>query len=172
MAAIATAANLCRIAHMKQLTWAHATTVTALLLMTSSCSPSSDQTASTQPAPAAASTALDAKIRRFAPVDISAPIASLPAGEAAAVRELVAAARLVDGLFLEQVWAGNPGLLTALARDRSPEGQAELHYFLINKGPWSRVDHNEIFVRPHFAVPAKPEQANYYPADATKAEVE
>ena len=145
------------------------TILTALILMTATCS--NDQTPAAPPT-TSATAALDAKIRRFAPVDVTAPVASLPPGEAAALRELIAAARLVDGLFLEQAWAGNAGLLAALARDRSPEGQAELHYFLINKGPWSRVDHNEVFVRPHFKVPAKPEQANYYPADATRKEVE
>ena len=51
----------------------------------------------------------------------------------------MAAARIMDGLFLEQVWAGNPALLVQLAADRTPEGQAELHYFLINKGPWART---------------------------------
>jgi hypothetical protein len=104
-------------------------------------------------------------------VDIAAPVESLPAGEAAAVAELVLAARLMDGLFLEQVWSGNAGVLAALSADRSPEGQAELHYFQINKGPWSRLDHHEVFVRPQFGVPPKPPQANFYPADATKDEV-
>ena len=33
-----------------------------------------------------------------------------------------------------------------LLRDQSPIGRARLHYFLINKGPWSRLDHNEPFV--------------------------
>jgi hypothetical protein len=141
--------------------------------MTATCSDdrSNDKTASA-PAATSATAALDAKIRRFAPVDVTAPVSSLPPGEAAALHELVAAARLIDGLFLEQVWSGNAGLLAALEKDRSPEGQAELHYFRINKGPWSRVDHDEIFVRPQFNVPAKPGQANYYPADATKEEVE
>ncbi len=135
-------------------------------LMTASCSPPPD------PTPQAGTSALEAKIRRFAPVDISAPVANLPPGEAAALGELIAAARAIDGLFLEQAWDGNAGVLALLSADRTPEGQAELHYFLVNKGPWSRLDHNEIFVRPHLAVPPKPPQANYYPADATKAEVE
>ena len=47
--------------------------------------------------------------------------------------------------------------------------EARLHYFLINKGPWSRLDHNQPFVP---GVPAKPEAANFYPAGATKDEVE
>ena len=31
-----------------------------------------------------------------------------------------------------------------LVRDQSPLGRERLHYFLINKGPWSRLDHNQL----------------------------
>ena len=48
-------------------------------------------------------------------------------------------------------------------------GRARLHYFLINKGPWSRLDHNQMFVP---GAPPKPAGANFYPADASKAEIE
>ncbi|HEY7442149.1 MAG TPA: hypothetical protein VH701_07010, partial [Vicinamibacterales bacterium] len=44
-----------------------------------------------------------------------------------------------------------------------------LHYFLINQGPWSRLDHDAPFIP---GVPAKPPSANFYPADATKADIE
>ena len=108
-------------------------------------------------------------IARFAPVEIGADITALPAGEAAALAKMVEAARLMDGLFLQQVWAGNPSLLVQLAADRTPLGQARLHYFLINKGPWSRLDHDTPFVP---GVPAKPPTANFYPGDATKEEIE
>ncbi|MDQ3171353.1 MAG: hypothetical protein M3Q55_14555, partial [Acidobacteriota bacterium] len=108
-------------------------------------------------------------ISRFAPVDIGADIAALPPREAAALAKMVEAARLMDGLFLQQVWAGNPALLVQLAADRTPLGQARLHYFLINKGPWSRLDHDAAFVP---GVPEKPAMANFYPEDATKEEVE
>src|SRR5690606_19718952 len=67
-----------------------------------------------------------------------------------------------------QVWAGNETLLLELLEDRSPLGEARLRYFLINKGPWSRLDHNRPFIP---GVPEKPEQANFYPPDATKAEI-
>src|SRR5262249_44912530 len=49
------------------------------------------------------------------------------------------------------------------------EARARLHYFLINKGPWSRLDHNSVFVP---GAPPKPEGANFYPAGATKDEVQ
>jgi peptidase M49-like protein len=114
---------------------------------------------------------LDAKIRRFARVDISANVQQLPDNERQALAHMIRAAELMDGLFLEQVWAGNPSMLVRLAADRSPGGQATLHYFLINKGPWSRIDHNEPFWDNWSDVPPKPPQANYYPADATKDEV-
>jgi len=114
--------------------------------------------------------AIDAKARRFAPVDIVVPV-DLPGNDPRALTYLIQAARLMDGLFLEQVWSGNTSLLAELAADQTPEGRAELHYFLLNKGPWSRLDHNEPFLRPGHAVPAKPPQANYYPADATREEV-
>jgi hypothetical protein len=124
------------------------------------------------PPTTAATSPLDLKIAQFAPVDIGANVAALPANEQQAVSHMVKAARIMDGLFLQQVWAGNPSLLVQLGADRTPQGQAELHYFLINKGPWARTDHNAVFVRPDLGVPAKPEQANFYPDDATKDEVD
>ena len=110
---------------------------------------------------------------RFAPVEITADISPLPAGERRALQKLVDAARLMDSLFLEQVWSGNDALLQQLARDAvrntAPDASARLHYFLINKGPWSRLDHNRAFVA---GVPPKPESANFYPAGATKEDVQ
>jgi len=76
---------------------------------------------------------------------------------------------VMDALFLEQVWSGNETTFHALAKDESPLGRSRLHAFLVNKGPWTRLDHNEPFVP---GVPEKPASANFYPAGATKAEVE
>ena len=126
------------------------------------------------PAPAAADP-LATKIAQYAPVDIAVDTSGLPPNERQALGRMVDAARLMDGLFLEQVWAGNATLLTTLAADRSPGGQTRLHYFLINKGPWDRLDHNAPFVAGAAAglLPSvKPPQANFYPADATKDDVE
>lgn len=113
---------------------------------------------------------LDAKIRRFAPVDITADTSALPESERQTLAKLVEAAQVIDGLYLQQVWAGNPGLLVQLAADRSPKGQAALHYFLINKGPWSALDEDAVFLEGR-GIPARPPQGNFYPADATKEEV-
>jgi hypothetical protein len=106
---------------------------------------------------------------RFAPVDLTADITGLPDNERQALRKLVEASKVIDALFLTQVWAGNPAMLLELTQDSSPLGAARLRYFLLNKGPWSRIDEDEPFIP---GVEAKPEQANFYPAGATKAEVE
>ena len=104
----------------------------------------------------------------FAPVDVGADISALPRSERAALARIIDAARIMDALFLEQVWPGNPSLLLALQNERSPAGRAQLAFFLVNKGPWSRVEENRAFVP---GVPPKPEGAAYYPPDATRDEV-
>src|SRR5215216_6082389 len=43
---------------------------------------------------------------RFAPADIGADISALPEGERRALAKLVEAAKLMDSLFLRQVWSG------------------------------------------------------------------
>ena len=107
---------------------------------------------------------------RFAPTEIGTDVSTLPANERQALAKLVAASRLMDAIFLRQVWAGNDALLTSLVEDASPDGQSRLRYFVINKGPWSRLDHNRPFLA---GVPAeKPGEANFYPAGATKQQVE
>ena len=129
------------------------------------------------PAPQQAQTAnldpmlekLQTMTARFAPVDVTADLSALPGNERQALAKLVEAGRVFDALFLRQVWEGNEPMLTELAADQTPLGRARLHYFLLNKGPWSRLDDHEPFVD---GAPAKPPQANFYPAGATKAEVE
>jgi hypothetical protein len=113
--------------------------------------------------------ALQAMNARFAPVDIGADLISLPPNEKAALAKLVQAGRIMDALFLRQVWGGNDALLFDLMADTTPLGKARLQAFLLNKGPWSRLDHNDPFLP---GVPAKPEGAHFYPAGATKADVE
>jgi len=130
----------------------------------------------TPPAPAPAKevtvpeqATLEAAAAQFAPTDIGADLSKLPGNEQQALAKLVQAGWVMDGLFLRQVWAGNEALLLNLLSDQTPLGRARLHCFLINKGPWDRLDHNKPFLA---RVPAKPEGANFYPAGATRADIE
>jgi hypothetical protein len=112
---------------------------------------------------------LERMAARFAPTDIGADLSILSSPDRQVLAKLVEASKIIDALFLRQAWGGNEAMLLDLARDESPAGRARLHYFFINKGPWSRLDHDRPFVP---GAPAKPAGANYYPEDASKQELE
>jgi hypothetical protein len=107
---------------------------------------------------------------QFTPTQIGADLSALSTTDRQVLAKLVEASKIMDALFLRQVWAGNEAMLLDLVRDETPGGRARLHYFLINKGPWDRLDHNKPFVPGAPAV--KPEAANFYPSDASKADVD
>jgi hypothetical protein len=106
---------------------------------------------------------------RFAPAVIAAGVEALPENERRALAKIIEAARHMDAIFLRQSWAGSPSMLVELAGDDTPLGRARLRYFLLNKGPWSSLDQNEPFLP---GVGPKPPSANFYPAGATREEVE
>jgi hypothetical protein len=114
-----------------------------------------------------ANNSLAAKIRRFAPTIMTANTSRLSANDRKALMKIIAAAKLYDRLYLRQIWSGNEALWKKLQADKSPLGRLRLHYFMINKGPWSQLDAHEPFIA---GVPARPPQANFYPDDMTKDE--
>lgn len=142
----------------------------ALASMLIGCAPRETEVAKKEEAKMPGGLSLEAKIRRFAPTEISADVSQLSPNDRQALDKIIEAARLLDPLFRRQVWSGNDALLRKLEADTTPEGKAKLHYFRLNVGPWSRLDKNEPFIEgvPH----EKPPQANYYPDDMTKAEFE
>ena len=110
---------------------------------------------------------LEKQNARFAPTKLEVDLSALPAPEKAALARIIDASRLIDAIYLRQTWAGAPSLLLDLQHDTSPLGRARLHAFLLNRGPWSRLDH-DVAVLP--GVPSlKPESGNFYPAGATKS---
>jgi len=108
------------------------------------------------------------KIARFAPTVLTANTTRLSSNDRLALKKIIEASKLLDPLFLRQVWSGNEALEKKLQADKTVVGRQRLHYFYINDGPWSRLDNNEPFIE---GVPReKPPQANYYPDDMTKDE--
>jgi hypothetical protein len=106
---------------------------------------------------------------RFAPTELKVDLTKLSPNDRKVLAKLVEASQIVNGIFLRQRWSGNTAMLLELAGDESPEGRARLHYFLLNKGPWSSLDQDAPFVA---GAPAKPENANFYPSDSNKGEIE
>ena len=114
--------------------------------------------------------ALKTMIARFAPTEIRADTAALSPADRKALVKLVQASRILDDVFLSQMWDGNHGLRASLRRDGSPLGRARLHYFTINKSPWSALDGFTAFIP---GAPArKLPGANFYPKDMTREEFE
>ena len=105
---------------------------------------------------------------QYAPVDLTVDVARFPESERKALARMVQAGRLMDGIFLRQSWAASPSLLLQLAGDETALGRARLRFFLVNRGPWDRLEHNRPFLP---GVPAKPGAANFYPAGVTREEL-
>ncbi len=113
---------------------------------------------------------LNRMIARFAPAELKVDTSGLAAGDKQALQKLIEAARVIDGLFLTQRWSGNAALRAHLQQDTSALGKARLHYFDLNKGPWSELDGQVAFLP---GVPAKKlPGANFYPEDMSKDEFE
>ena len=107
---------------------------------------------------------------RFAPTLIKVDTSGLSAGDQKALEKLVEAAQVVNHIFMQQFWSGDLATYAKLQQDKTPLGQARLHYFWINKGPWSEIDEYAAFLPD---VPArKLLGANFYPEDMTKEEFE
>ena len=122
-----------------------------------------------QEAPVSDTVKLQRMAARFAPTEIGADLSTISPQDRRVLAKLVGASKIIDALFLRQVWAANDAMLLDLVKDETIAGRARLHYFLLNKGPWSRLDHNQPFVP---GAPAKLEGANFYPAGASKADLE
>ena len=107
---------------------------------------------------------------RFAPVQLNTDTSALSARNKQALEKLMDAARVLNLVFMDQLWGGNRALYEKLQKDGSPLGKERLHYFWLNKGPWSDLDGHTAFLRD---VPErKPLGANFYPGDMSREEFE
>ena len=111
-------------------------------------------------------TQLEKMASRFAPTPLRVDTSKLSAGDRQALAKMIDAARILNDIFMQQMWDGNLALYSRLQKDTTPLGKARLHYFWINKAPWSEIDEYKAFLP---GVPArKPLGANFYPESMTK----
>jgi hypothetical protein len=113
---------------------------------------------------------LERMTKRFAPVTLHPDESRLSEGDRKALAKLKETAGVIDDIFLDQLWSGNQSLYARLKRDHSALGRARLHYFWINKSPWSDLDGHKAFL--DGAPPVKLPGANFYPEDMTRGEFE
>jgi len=109
---------------------------------------------------------LEKMASRFAPTPLRVDTSRLSSGDRQALAKLIEAARILNDVFMQQMWDGNLALYYRLQKDTTPLGKARLHYFWINKGPWSDLDDYKSFLPG--VPPRKPLGANFYPESMTK----
>jgi hypothetical protein len=107
---------------------------------------------------------------RFASTPMRVDTSKLSSGDQQALVKLIEAARLLDDLFMRQMWSGNFALYSRLQKDMTPLGKARLHYFWLNKGPWSDIDDYKAFLPG--VPPRKLPGANFYPEKMSKEDFE
>jgi hypothetical protein len=133
------------------------------------CAPATVQTSADATAPSTATPtavgaqdSIDIKLARYTPVRLTTDL-PLSQADRRMIPLLIDAAKEMDALFKLQAY-GNLDSLLASIRDPRVRRYAEINY-----GPWDRLAGNAPFIP---GVGAKPEGANLYPADLTRAELE
>ncbi len=109
---------------------------------------------------------LEEKIARFVPVKITYDESLLDARQQKVVEKLYEASKIIDDIFLDQVYSKNREIKARLEASRDPVDKLRLELFNIMFGPFDRLDHNKPFIGKQ----PKPLGANFYPEDMTKEE--
>lgn len=121
-------------------------------------------------------TMLKEKITKFVPVEIQYDESLLTDREKVVLEKLYRASKIIDELFLEQVYIENDQIKSDLISkisnksilSKQPELKLQLELFNIMFGPFDRLEDNKPFIGKN----TKPLGANFYPVDMSKEEFE
>lgn len=105
------------------------------------------------------------ELSRFVPATISQDTTDLEDWEKAVLDKLFDASKIMNNIFLTQVYSKNPEIKKKLIEEGDTD---KLKLFNQNYGPFNRLQHNESFIEGY----KKPLGANFYPEDITKEEFE
>jgi hypothetical protein len=114
---------------------------------------------------------LKEKIAKFVPTELKYDSSTLDEREKIVVEKLYLASKIMDELFLDQVYSKNYEIRKNLmdqSANGSEKAKQELELFTIMFGPFDRLDHDAPFI----GTEKKPLGANFYPEDMTKEEFE
>lgn len=109
---------------------------------------------------------LETKISQYAKTEVKYDENLLDAKQKIVVNKIYEAAKIMDELFLEQVYSKNFEIRDELLKSSDSIDKLKLEYFDINFGPFDRLDHDKPFIGTNH----KPLGANFYPEDITKEE--
>jgi len=111
---------------------------------------------------------LKEKIAKFAPTELKYDASNLDERQKIVVEKLYLAAKIMDELFLEQVYSKNNQIKTDLMVQDTEVAKYQLELFNIMFSPFDRLEHDA----PFYGTEKKPAGANYYPEDMSKEEFE
>lgn len=103
------------------------------------------------------------RLGTFAPFTLTADISNLSGKEKQILALLFDVADIMDDLYWLQAMGPKEPFLARI------QDETTRKFAMINYGPWDRLDGNNSFIK---EIGAKPEGANFYPVDMTKAEFE
>ena len=107
------------------------------------------------------------QLEKLVPVKISFDASGLSENQKKAVLLMAKAARIMDHIFLDQVYGQNLALKEALEKSNNPDDEVLREYLKVNFGPFDRLEFNRPFIN---LDTMKPAGANFYPQDMTKEE--
>ncbi len=111
---------------------------------------------------------LQEKLKKFVPTEITYNKKLLDKRQQVVLKKLYQASKLIDEIYLEQVYSKNFEIRRQLEESSLPEDKLALKYFNIMFGPFDRLEGD----KPFWGEEKKPLGANFYPADMTKNEFE
>lgn len=111
---------------------------------------------------------IEEQIAKFAPTELKYDASILDERQKVVVEKLYYAAKIMDEIFLDQVYSKNYEIRAELMAQDSEEAKTQLELFKIMFGPFDRLEDD----KPFFGTGEKPLGANYYPEDMTKEEFE
>lgn len=132
----------------------------AISLMISSCDKNADNSGSNE--------MIKDQIAKFAKIELAYDGSILSERQKVVVENIYYAAKIMDDIFLDQVYSKNKEIQAQLMAEDSKKSQQQLELFNIMFGPFDRLEHNKPFI----GTAEKPLGANYYPEDMAKEEFE
>lgn len=117
---------------------------------------------------------LKQKIAKFVPVKITYDENLLSDREKVVLEKLYQASKLIDTIFLDQVYSKNYEIKNELMKKTDEVSKLQLQLFNIMFGPFDRLEDDEPFIQRILRIRTdkKPLGANFYPEDMTKEEFE
>lgn len=107
-------------------------------------------------------------IAKFVPTELKYDSSNLDERQKMVIQKLYEASKIMDEIFLEQVYSRNNEIKAQLIAQDTEEAKLQLELFTIMFGPFDRLDHDAPFI----GTETKPLGANFYPEDMTKEEFE